>query len=133
MAVNYWFGLFVFFNGILVTLLALNISYRRIRDKIPNGDGNKVEMKKAIRAHGNGVEHVSLYGLIVLALCLSPTPERWLALLVLGFTIARLIHAIGMLGSIFNARRTGAALTYFFELAALVAVLRYAVFGRLAG
>lgn len=84
-------------------------------------------MKKAVRAHGNGVEHVAMFGLAILALELSNVSTDILATLVIGFTLARIVHAAGMLGSAFNARRIGAAATYLFELSALLAVMIYGV------
>ena len=79
---NYiWFGIFVSANVLLTTLLALNVSLTRIRLKIANGDGDNIEMKKAIRAHGNNVEHVPIFGLVVLALVLLGSSNLILGLL----------------------------------------------------
>jgi len=84
-------------------------------------------MKKAIRAHGNGVEHVVVAGFVVLALVLGESPAAFLATVVLGCTAARIVHAAGMLGSGFNARRLGAGATYCFELLGVVGVLWFGV------
>lgn len=123
----FWFTFFVFMNVLMVTLLALNISRLRVKERVANGDGGKLSIKKAMRAHGNGVEHVAIFGLAILALELSTVSSGILATLVIGFTLARIVHAAGMLGSAFNARRIGAAATYLFELGAVMAVLIYGV------
>ena len=127
MAQLFWFKLFVVLNVLLVTLLALNISRLRVKEKVANGDGGKLVMKKAIRAHGNAVEHVVVFALIILALELSPVGTGMLAILVIGFTVARVLHAAGMLGAAFNARRIAAGVTYLLELTGIVALLFYGV------
>ena len=53
----------------------------------------------------------------------------WLATLVCVFTLARVLHAWGMLAVNFPARRIGAGLTFLLEIVAVFAVL---VFGVLA-
>ncbi|MFE8072275.1 MAPEG family protein [Marinobacteraceae bacterium S3BR75-40.1] len=123
----FWFNLFVGLNVLLITLLAMNVSRLRITQRVPHGEGDNVTVKKAIRAHGNGVEHTTVFGLAVLALQLSEAPAALLATLVLGFTAFRLVHAYGMLQSVFNARRVGAGVTYLAEIVAVVAVLIYGV------
>lgn len=129
MATHYWFNLFVFLNVLLLTILAVNISRLRIAERVPNGDGDNVRLKKAIRAHGNGVEHVVVFALMILALDSSQTPSTLMAALVWGFALGRVAHAAGMLGSVFNLRRLGAVTTYVLELIALVGVLRYSILG----
>ncbi|MFO7529955.1 MAG: MAPEG family protein [Marinobacter sp.] len=127
MTQHFWFNLFVFMNTSLLILLALNISRLRMTEKIPNGDGGSVTMKKAIRAHGNGVEHAVVAGLIVLALEFGQTPSALLITVIIGFTASRVLHAAGMLGSNFNARRFGAGATYFFEVLGAGGLLMYGV------
>jgi uncharacterized membrane protein YecN with MAPEG domain len=127
MAPHHWFNLFVFLNVLILTILAINISRLRIAEKVPHGDGDNVRVKKAIRAHGNGIEHVVVFALMILALDSGDVPSILLAALVWGFTLGRLAHAAGMLGSIFNLRRLGASITYLLELVGLFAVLRYGV------
>ena len=123
----YWFKLYVACNAGLVTLLACNVSRLRMREQVPNGDGGKLVLKKAIRAHANGVEHATIFGLLVLALSVVTLPPGALATLVCGFSLARLAHAWGMLGPQFNARRAGAGLTFVLELAAVALLLAYGV------
>lgn len=123
----YWFNLYVVLNAGLLTLLALNVSRLRMRERVPNGDGDKVVMKRAIRAHANGVEHVTVFGLLVLALSLTGVPPLVLSALVLVFSLARVAHAHGMLAASFPARRLGASLTFLLELVAVALLLVYGV------
>jgi uncharacterized membrane protein YecN with MAPEG domain len=123
----FWFSCFVFANGLLLALLAANVSRVRIAERVPHGDGDRLPLKKAIRAHGNGVEHTTIYALCILALALAKAPPVLQATLVVGFTLVRLAHALAMLRSLFQLRRVAAFLTYLFELAAVGAVLAYGV------
>lgn len=127
MAQYFWFNLFVFLNVLMLTLLAMNVSGLRMKEKVAIGDGGNTVVNKAIRAHGNGVEHVVVFGLMLLALELSNAPAGLLATLVVGFTVARVLHAVGMLGPVFKARRAGAAATYLLAIVAVFAVLVYGI------
>lgn len=118
----YWFALFTAANGLLVLILALHVSRLRIVKRIPYGGGGDTGMNQAIRAHANALEHVIIYGLMILALSLVSAPAKLLAVLVLVFTLSRLIHAYGMLARTFNARRLGAGITYLCEIAAVIAL-----------
>lgn len=120
---HYWFVLFTVANTLLVTLLAMNVSRVRIREKVGNGDGGNSSLRKAIRAHGNGVEHLVVVGLQVLALEFARMPPTVVATLVIVFTVSRLAHAISMLSSTFRLRQAAALGTYASELGGAAALL----------
>lgn len=115
----YWFGMLVLIHSALLIMLALNISRLRIQLKLPYGDGDNKDMKQAIRVHMNGVEHVPVFALLVLALTLLGVSSTWLGGFVIGFTLARLSHAYGMMARHFQLRRLGALLTYLSQLTAV--------------
>lgn len=115
----FWFNAFVAFNVLLLTLLGINVSRVRVREQVANGDGDKPALRQAIRAHANGIENVTLFGLVLLALSVSRVPAAGMATLVILFSLARLLHAHGMLARNFTFRRIGAALTFTLELAAV--------------
>ena len=119
---HFWFGIFTFANTLLVALLAMNVSRLRIREKVANGDGGNVSLKKAIRAHGNGVEHLVVVGLQVLALELGHASSLVLSVLVVVFTASRLLHAFSLLSSKFRLRQISALGTYASELGGAIAV-----------
>jgi uncharacterized protein len=79
----------------------------------------------AIRAHGNTAEHVP--ALIVLFLLVGARTQAWVAIpLIVGATVARLVHAYGMLTAPSLAaevplRIIGATGTYLFGVALAVA------------
>ena len=110
------FTLFVAFNTVLLTLLALNVSRVRIGLRIPNGDGNSIPMKKAIRAHANGVEQVVVFALVLLALTYQALSAEWLLMLAATFSVARVVHALGMLKPHILARQLGAAPTFTLQI-----------------
>lgn len=116
-----WFQWYVLLNVLIITLLALNVSLVRISEKIPNGDGKSIRLKKSIRTHMNGVEQVIAFGLVLLALAQSAS-DTLLAGLVITFTASRVVHMIGMFQVIPILRMGGAALTYLCQLAGLIAL-----------
>jgi uncharacterized membrane protein YecN with MAPEG domain len=118
----FWFGMHVALNALLLLLLAMQVSRLRMSLKIAYGDNGSVEMNQAIRAHANGVEHVAIYSLNLLALSLLGVSNGLMAVLVLVFFVGRLLHAFGMLKRQFTARRWGAGLTYLSEAIAVVAL-----------
>lgn len=118
-----WLAVFTFANSLLVTLLAMNVSRLRIRERVANGDGGQVSLKKAIRAHGNGVEHLVVVGLQVVALEACGAPGPVLATLVITFTVSRYLHAYSMLASRFRLRQLTALATYLSEVGGAIAVL----------
>ncbi len=123
MDASFWFVTLVTANSLLILLLALHVSRLRITRRIAYGDGGDTTMNQAIRAHANAVEHVTIYALMILALSMTAASSSLLAALVTVFTVSRLVHAYGMVGRVFNARRLGAGVTYLCELAALLALL----------
>lgn len=53
--------------GLLVVVLAARVSVLRVRHKVSLGDGDNRELARAIRAHGNTVEFVPLFLIMLLA------------------------------------------------------------------
>ncbi len=114
------FYLYVFLSMGLITLLALNISFSRIRFRIGLGDGGNLVIKKAIRAHINALEHCVPYGFIVFSLASLNVNADTINLLTAIFLIARLGHVASLYMSHGNLRRSSATVVYLVELYALV-------------
>jgi len=110
-----WFAIYVAINTLILLLLGMNISRLRIKHKVSNGDGDCRPLMKAIRAHANGVEHSVLYGMAILAMALLGLNAMWLSILVMAFSVSRILHAHGMLNSNFTARRVGAGITFLLQ------------------
>jgi len=118
-----YFSLYVALGVLLITVLAMNVSRVRIREKIGNGDGNNASLKKAIRAHSNTLEHVVPFSLILFSLTQLQTSASHLAIFSMGFILIRLLHSYSMLWSNFKLRQLSAGLTYLFEVAGCLMVL----------
>ena len=112
------FSLFIAVNALLLLALAANVSRHRVRANVSLGDGGDDSLRAAIRAHSNGIEQVPIFALVILVLTLQAVTDLSLAVLTIGFSIARLLHAIGMLNNWVPARRLGAGLSYLFQLLA---------------
>lgn len=119
---HYWFALYAAACGLLTLILAAYVSRLRMTKRIPYGDGGDADMNQAIRAHANALEHIGIYGLMLLALSLLGASATLMAGLVLAFLASRLLHAYGMIGRVFPARQWGAGLSYLLELAAIIAL-----------
>jgi len=118
----FWFSLLIAINSLLVLLLAMNVSRLRIKHKISLGDGGNKCLMAAIRAHCNALEQLPIFAIVMIALTYLGASKTLLAPLVIGFTLARIFHAYGMLYRVFIARRIGAGFTYIFQLIAVVSV-----------
>jgi uncharacterized protein len=112
-------------------LFALGINVSRVRGVAGKAGGSQFPsdpasgLFKAIRAHGNAAEYVP--ALIVLFLLVGARSPAAVAIpLIAGATLARLVHAYGLLTSPTlatpsTARLIGASGTYLFGIALAVA------------
>ena len=117
--------------GALVFLLGANVT--RLRGATAKVGGNQMPSDPAnplfiaIRAHGNASEYVpTLIALFVLVAWRAP--GIWATVLIIGATVARLFHALGMLSARTLAgeslpRVGGALATYVFGVGLAVATL----------
>jgi uncharacterized membrane protein YecN with MAPEG domain len=112
-----YFNLYVALGVLLITVLAMNVSRVRIKEKIGNGDGNNRTLKKAIRAHMNSVEHIIPFALILFSLVHIQFESKYISTFAIGFIIVRILHSYSMLSSAFKIRQISAGLTYIFEIA----------------
>lgn len=115
--------LFVASNSLLLLFLALHVSRLRMKERVANGDKGSLALKKAIRAHANGVEHFVVVGIQLLALQMANAPASWIVVLGTLFTLSRICHAAGALRSALPVRQAGAVGTYACELAGVAALL----------
>lgn len=123
----FWFSVLISINSLLVLALAMNVSRLRIKHKISLGDGGNKCLMAAIRTHCNALEQLPIFAIVIIALTFLGISTILLSTLVIGFTLARLFHAYGMLYRVFIARRVGAGFTYVFQLIAAVSVGVYLV------
>jgi uncharacterized membrane protein YecN with MAPEG domain len=116
--------------GALVFALGANVS--RLRGAAARSGGSQMptdpadRLLIAVRAHGNAAEYVPTFMVLFLLLGWR-SPGILASVLIIGATLARLVHAIGMLTAPTLAaesrqRTLGAAGTYLFGLALAVMV-----------
>lgn len=104
----------------MVFLLGANVTRQRVVTGKAHGSQQPVDPASplliAVRAHGNAAEYVPV--LIVLFLLVGARSPGWVAVpLIIAATVARLLHAYGMLSSSSLAapttlREVGAGATY---------------------
>lgn len=117
-------GLAAALCGLLLLLLALRISQLRLRHKVSLGDKGIPELLRAIRVHGNTVEHVPVFLIQCACYELAAGRDALLTGCVVLFLLARVVFAWGLSRSSLSlARRAGASLTYVVELVLPVALL----------
>ncbi len=117
------FYLFVGLSGILITLLAFNVSRVRINEKIRNGDGDNEILKIAIGAHSNALEHIIPFALMVFVLQEQGTNYIVMQMMVFSFLIIRFSHAIGMIFTVMKIWRMTAVLSILLSSVASILIL----------
>jgi uncharacterized membrane protein YecN with MAPEG domain len=109
--------------GLLTVALTINVGRLRGKKRISLGDGGDPEMLAAIRVHGNLLE-MTPFCLFLIWLLNGPYGHRTIAILAVILTIARFVHAGGMLGYIGIGRTAGAlATTMVTAIAAILLIL----------
>lgn len=92
-------SLYAGLSGGLLILLAFAVSLQRLRAQVPIGDGGDPALTRAVRVHGNAVEHVPMAMLMLLLVEINGAP----GVLVHGaggaFVLARVAHASGLMMS----------------------------------
>jgi uncharacterized membrane protein YecN with MAPEG domain len=83
--------------SLLMVLLSVQISLRRVALKTTHGDAGDATLRKRIRAHGNFIEYAPLALLVLLLVELSGAARGDTWILAVGFVVARALHAAGML------------------------------------
>lgn len=85
-------------NALLLLVLAYNVGARRGAQKqLQPGDTGDAVLVRSIRAHGNFTEYAPTVLLLLLVLALLGFKPIWLHLFGGGFTLGRVIGAIGMM------------------------------------
>ena len=92
-------GLYAGLCGILLIVLYLRVSQRRLEQKIGAGSGGDIELEQRIRAHANLIESAPL--VLILLYLFEQTGPSAFSVHAYGatFLIARLCHAQGISGS----------------------------------
>jgi uncharacterized membrane protein YecN with MAPEG domain len=109
--------------GLLAVGLTMHVGHLRGKKKIFLGDGGDAEMLSAIRAQANLLELTPLC-LFIIWLLHGPYGNGTIAVLAAILTVARVLHAGGMLGFYRFGRAAGAtATTVILAIAAILLIL----------
>lgn len=119
--------------GLLVFALGFNVSMTRSRTKDihSSGDDPAGPMMKAVRAHANATEYVGvIIGLFLLTGLMYAGRDLgiYMTSLIVGLTLARMLHAVGMLTCTTLAesnpfRFIGALFTYLIGFALTITLI----------
>lgn len=120
-------GVYIAINILMLVWFAMRVVARRFRGKISMGDGGSEDLARAIRVHGNASEYVPPMLIGLLALAFLDAPIWSLHALGIGFTLGRLMHALGMSGGPLISRQLGMMLTWTAMAIVSLAIL-YLVF-----
>ena len=105
-------GVYVAINLLMLVWLAFRVVTHRFRGKISMGDGGSEPLAIAIRVHGNAAENIPPMLIGLLAFAFLNGPIWGLHALGIGFTIGRVLHAVGMGGGPLIFRQLGMMLTW---------------------
>ncbi len=84
--------------ALLLTGLSIHVSRLRLRHRVSFGDGGHKDLLLAMRAHGNALEHTTLFAVLALASAALPlAPADIVAACCTVFLAARVVHAGAML------------------------------------
>lgn len=89
-------GFYVALALLLVIVLSFRVVLRRWKVRVGLGDGEDMELRKRIRAHGNAVEYLPLGLLGLLALELGGSDAAVLHACGGTFIFSRVVHAMGL-------------------------------------
>ena len=117
---------------ILVWLTFQVIKQRRTH-KVALGDGGKPGLQNAIGAHGNAVETIPIFLILLFALEYNGGHLVLVHILGLLFTAGRIIHALGLLSADLKGRVLGMKLTIFPIIALSVCNLIYLPYSKFLG
>jgi uncharacterized protein len=107
---------FVALLFLFVTALALNTSRHRLRTHVIFGDGGDEALRRANRAHGNAIEHVTVISILLLLLELQGVDKTWVVAIGVAALAARALHAAAFIGRIRRIGLPGVVTTYSLEL-----------------
>jgi uncharacterized membrane protein YecN with MAPEG domain len=82
--------------ALLYAALAIQVARLRQRDRASFGDNGSLELRSAIRVHGNFVEYVPIIALMVAMLEMSGLPATRVHVLMGALLVSRLLHPLGM-------------------------------------
>ncbi|MEQ3650755.1 MAPEG family protein [Hyphomonas sp.] len=120
-------GVYVAINMLLLIYLAFRVVSVRQSAKVSIGTGGNEMLELRTRVHGNATEYIPsmLVGLVVMALMGLPV---WILHVAGGvFTLGRVMHIIGLGGTVMPMRAGGILLSWIAMVLAALAILYHAL------
>jgi len=102
--------------GLLIAGLAMNVTRLRGKVGVILGDGGDQHLGRAIRAHGNALEHGLLLAVVLVLAEVAGLPTPWVVGLGWAILLARLAHAAGFLRLGMRVAQAGVVVTYAIEV-----------------
>ena len=120
---------YVALNALIALVLAMNVSFARLRTNTTLGDGGHESLLQAIRAHGNNIEYVPLALIALVTMALLQTSVVILHIVGILLTVGRVVHATAMLASPGRTvgRFIGSMLTNIAVIVAVIVLIMKAV------
>jgi uncharacterized membrane protein YecN with MAPEG domain len=110
-------AIYVGLNIALLVFLGARVVGRRRSAQVSVGDGGDADLNLRIRTHGNASEYIPAF-LVGLFMTSALGLAVWgVHLLGAAFTLGRVLHAIGLSGTVMPARAFGMLLTWIPMLA----------------
>jgi uncharacterized protein len=101
---------------LLITALAMNVTRLRFKVGVRLGDGGDKRLGRAIRAHGNALEHGLLLAVALVLAEVAALPPPWVVGLGFAILAARVSHAAGFLRLGPRVSQAGMVVTYTIEV-----------------
>ena len=122
-------GLYAGLCGLLLVVLYVRVSQRRLATKIGAGSGGDVVLEQRIRAHANFVENAPLALILLLLFERGGAEPIYVHAFGASFVIARILHAEGLSKTFARSpgRFYGSVLTLLVILGLAIALLVQAI------
>lgn len=118
--------------GLLMVLLAGQVSRLRIQTKISLGDGGNKDLSRFIRLHANTVEQAPIFLVMALIYELAAGSSTQLLAVCILFVVSRLLYAWGMWTRGFSRQRQLGALGSYIAQVWIAVAMLVAAAGALA-
>ncbi len=107
--------------------LAMRVISLRWEKRVKLGDGEQVDLRTAIRAHGNASEYIPIGLILLFMLEYNGLPPVLLHMLGISFVYGRYVHARGLLTNSLRQRMKGMNFTLNIILAMAIANIALAI------
>jgi hypothetical protein len=105
-------SLYIALNLLLLVYLGFRVVLRRLSARISLGAGGDAVLEQRVRTHGNAAEYMPAMMVVLYILANLGASVATLHALGAGFTLGRILHAIGLTQALMPVRQFGMVLTF---------------------